>query len=217
MSKILILVEGQTEERFVKEVINPHIMQFDKYAVPIIATTKHSRQGAKHKGGITSYDKVKKQVIILLQDSSATLVTTMIDYYKLPEDFPGKNNLPVGDCFSKVMHLEREFGRDINNPKFIPYFQLHEFESLLFCSADGFRKTFPRHKKDAQVNRIINQFQTPEEIDDGDTTSPAKRIVSLFPESKHVLHGVRIAIGFGLAGVISKCRHFDEWVQRLEA
>ena len=217
MNKVLILVEGQTEEQFVNRVLNIHLERFDKYSRPVLVKTKEVKRGTKHKGGITSYSKVKKQVKNLLQDSSAAVITTMIDYYKLPEDFPGKNNVPPGDCFSKVSFLEQEFKKDINNPKFIPHFQLHEFESLLFCSADGFKKAFPRHGKESQINQIINEFVTPEEIDEGDETSPAKRIIELFPQYRKTLHGILITLELGLDEIRSKCRHFNAWMSKLEA
>jgi hypothetical protein len=63
---------------------------------PVLAKTKRTLSGAAFKGGITSYVQVRRDIIGLLRDSSAIRVTTMIDYYGLPDDFTGKNLLPSG-------------------------------------------------------------------------------------------------------------------------
>jgi hypothetical protein len=55
MGKVLILVEGQTEEKFVKEVLNPHLNNYGKYLIPTLLRTKIVKSGPNFKGGITSY------------------------------------------------------------------------------------------------------------------------------------------------------------------
>jgi hypothetical protein len=42
----------------------------------------------------------------LLNDTGAVAVTTMLDYYGLPRDFPGRSAIPAGDCYARVAHLE---------------------------------------------------------------------------------------------------------------
>ena len=46
-----ISVEGQTEERFVKDLLAPHLVGFGVYATPIVVTTSRSASGQKAKGG----------------------------------------------------------------------------------------------------------------------------------------------------------------------
>ncbi len=55
MRKVLILVEGQTEERFVKDVLQPYLWRVGVHAEPKIATTKRVKFGAHFKGGITDF------------------------------------------------------------------------------------------------------------------------------------------------------------------
>lgn len=215
MKKVLILVEGQTEEQFVKRILNPHLSNFNIYTEPKIITTKKVKSGPDYKGGIKSHGKVKREINILLKDSSAAVVTTMIDYYHLPPDFPGRDTMPASNCFSRVSYLENEFAKDIDNPKFIPYLQLHEFEALLFSCIAGFKKAFPGHHRESQLRSILKQFNTPEEIDEGNITSPAKRIVNLFPEYKKTIQGILISLEIGIEKIRNKCRHFNEWLERL--
>lgn len=42
MKKILVLVEGQTEETFVRDVLDPHLHAFDKLLVPTLGTWRPS-------------------------------------------------------------------------------------------------------------------------------------------------------------------------------
>jgi len=60
MVKVLILVEGQTEEGFIKNILGPHLHQFGVYLVVILLTTKRVNNGVNFKGGIVSYAKIKQ-------------------------------------------------------------------------------------------------------------------------------------------------------------
>lgn len=79
MKRILMLCEGQTEETFVKDILNPHLVAYQRWAVPTLAVTKRTAAGS-HRGGITSYAKLRRDIANLLRDSDARCVTTMIDY-----------------------------------------------------------------------------------------------------------------------------------------
>ena len=83
MTQVLVLVEGQTEETFVKRVLAPHLATRQIWITPIIVTT----HGA-NKGGLSRYSIVKKELCNLRRDPHIWL-TTMFDFYGLPRDFPG--------------------------------------------------------------------------------------------------------------------------------
>src|SRR5215470_11200668 len=127
MSKVLVLVEGQTEEAFVKTVLAPHLTTFNVFPAVTIIATRRRPDRKDFKGGISSYNKIKTDLRPLLNDGSATLVTTMIDYYGLPPDFPGLSNCPNASCHDRVSHIEKAFADDIGQRKFLPYLSLHEF------------------------------------------------------------------------------------------
>ena len=48
------------------------------------------------------------------------------------------------------------------------------------------------------LQRIRVQFKTPEEINDGETTAPSKRLQSLYPSYDKILFGPLIAQRIGL-------------------
>jgi len=89
MKRVLILAEGQTEERFVKDILQPHLLVLGIAIQPKIATTKRVKSGPDFKGGITDFKKVEDDLRRLLGDTGATMVTTLLDFYGFPKDFPG--------------------------------------------------------------------------------------------------------------------------------
>jgi hypothetical protein len=71
MKKIIILVEGQTEETFVRDVLDPHLHAFEKVLVPTLLVTKRVKSGPNFKGGVMSWVKVENDLRRLLRDKSA--------------------------------------------------------------------------------------------------------------------------------------------------
>ncbi|MFH1288312.1 MAG: DUF4276 family protein [bacterium] len=215
MKKIHILVEGQTEETFVKRVFLPYFG--DKlYCNPVIAKTKRVKSGLTFKGGITSYDKVKNDIMRLLQDNSACIITTMIDYYGFFSIVPYKDLIQGNTCFDRVASLENLFQKDINNPRFIPYLQLHEFEALVFVSPEEIRKVFNNRKKVNEIFEIKKQFHSTEEINNNPNTIPSKRLSDIFPSYQKTLHGPLITNRIGLNAIRKECKHFNLWMEKLE-
>jgi len=214
MVKILALVEGHTEERFIKKILSPHYFKLSLFIVPAIYATKVVKNGPNFKGGGLSFIKFKDQIKRLLKDSSASAVTTMIDYYACPADFPGRDRKMQGDNQKSVELFERAVAAEIDDRKFIPFFTLHDFEGLLFSSP----KDIADHMDGVEkfLLDIRDKFNTPEDINDSPKTCPSNRIVSLFPEYRKPLDGVLIAQKIGLPKMRQQCPHFDQWLQKLE-
>jgi len=89
LTRVLALVEGQTEETFVRDVLAEHLRASGVYLTPVLVCTKRVKSGIKFKGGVSQYEKVRQELSLLLRDRSAVAVTTMLDYYGLPRNFPG--------------------------------------------------------------------------------------------------------------------------------
>lgn len=215
MKKVLVYVEGQTEETFVRDVLAPSLQQRDVLLVPVLARTKRTKAGHTFKGGIVSYSQVRRDILHLLNDSSAVLITTMIDYYGLPDDFPGKRVLSGGSPHQRVQFLEASFRQDIGDRRFLPFLTLHEFEALLFAQPAQIIQVFPQIR---QATSLIEEIANtpPEEIDEGQDTHPAARIHRYLPGYRKRLHGPLIARRIGLETIRARCPHFDEWVRKLE-
>ncbi|HAI69401.1 MAG TPA: hypothetical protein DCM38_08195 [Gammaproteobacteria bacterium] len=223
MVKVLMLVEGQTEEKFIKKLLGPHLHHFGVYPVVILLTTKRVKNGTNFKGGIVSYTKIKQHLQQLFNDSSAIAITTLFDYYGLPKDFPGLKSIIKSDCYQHVESVESAFNADINERRFMPYLQLHEFESLLFSSPVSIAAPF-EDEKTGQYRQLVkalenirNRFKTPEEINNRPETCPHRQIENLIPSYRKVFHGVMITSKIGLKTIREECSHFDKWVTQLEA
>jgi hypothetical protein len=217
VSKVLILVEGQTEETFVRDVLGPHLNGLGIYPIGKSVTTKRVKQGPHFKGGIVSYGKTKNDAVRLLSDTSAILVTTLIDFYGLPTDFPGYKTLPSGSCYQRVAHLEDSFRQDINHPKFLPYFALHEFEAMLFVSPTDTAQVFPDENVSSKLQSIKAEFASPEEINENPNSAPSKRLKNLLPQYHKPLHGPIITANIGLDRIRQECPYFNGWLTKLES
>jgi hypothetical protein len=214
--KAFILVEGQTEERFVKDVLQPE-MPHDLFLQPVIIATKRVFSGGKFKGGVPSYPKIRSEVMRLLHDASAVVVTTMLDYYALPSTFPSRGNPSGATPAAKVENVEAAWDADIAQKRFFSYLSLHEFEALLFCDPDEIANGFARPELASQLHSIRNSFDTPEDINDHPDTAPSARLEQLYPRYSKPFFGSLIARRIGIERMCSECAHFTSWVDRLQS
>ena len=141
------------------------------------------------------------------------------DLYAIGTQFPGLakaeklRHLPQ----ERVESLEKSFGEAIGDARFIPYLQLHEYEAYLFTAPRYFSHYYDHHEKEiAALEAIAAQYETPELINDGTSSSPSKRILAYLPRYKKPLMGAEIARQIGLEAIRGKCPHFSAWVSRLE-
>lgn len=220
MSKrVLILVEGQTEERFVKDVLAPPFLERQLFFHPTILVMKRVKDGPNFKGGVTSFAKFERDARRLLHSSGGALVTMMLDYYQLPADFPGmKSRPPNSSPRERVRHVESAIGAHFGSlANFIPFLVLHEFEALLFSSPTELAHVLTNVGKLDALEGIRSVVKSPEEINDRPESAPSKRVLDLFPAYKKTVHGPTTAARIGLETIRAECPHFNEWITRLES
>jgi hypothetical protein len=216
MQRILVLVEGATEERFVKDVLAPHLEGRGIFTIPKIVTTKRTKQGPDFKGGITDYQKVKNDLLRLLGDTDAIFVTTFIDYYGLPGQFPGMTSRPEGSPHKRAKYIETEWKRQVDHPRFHPYLMIHEFEALLFAKPEELTRALYQSSMLPQLKAVRDAFPSPEDINDAPRTAPSKRIFQIVPAYQKTLHGPLVTKRIGLETLRRECQHFNDWVTWLE-
>lgn len=218
MKRVYISVEGQTEETFIREILAAHLLTLEISLVPIIVTTKRLTQGNKFKGGLTSYQQARQDILMLLNDKNAAAVTTFYDLYQLPDDFPGYNSRPATSGKLQAQHLEQAFYTDINSPRFHPYLQVHEFEAFLFVHPEHTARLFTENQVHvlAELRRIRAQFDTPEDINNSPQTAPSRRIQQLYRAYDKPLYGTLAVLETGLEALRNECPHFREWLTWLE-
>ncbi|MBL0107434.1 MAG: DUF4276 family protein [Ignavibacteria bacterium] len=80
--------------------------------------------------------------------------------------------------------MEKSCSEDINELRYIPYIQLHEFEGLLFTKMDGF-ELIPAINNDpikiSELQEILINYPNPELINEGSITAPSKRLSNIIP------------------------------------
>lgn len=145
-------------------------------------------------------------------------VTTMIDYYGLPKNFPGYDAAKsINKVNDKVDVLERSLYEDINDQRFIPYIQVHEYEALLFSSPETIiSKLAFDTKQEKRISDIVGKYENPEDINDKEP--PSKRLIDIAKgHYRKRARGPMIAQDIGLPAIRKHCPHFNEWVRKLEA
>jgi hypothetical protein len=221
MNRVLILVEGQTEETFVREVLSHHLSSYGVHPIPVIVATKRIKSGAKFKGGVGQYSQIRDDLRRLLNDTGAAGVTTMLDYYGIPRDTPGFVTSSATESRSRVRQIERAIEQDIgmlrSHAPFKAFLVLHEYEGLLFSEPAQIAATLPESGILEELLAIRAKFSSPEEIDEGEETHPSARIARLAPGYQKPFHGVLIALAIGLTSMRSVCPHFNQWVDWLES
>ncbi len=216
MSRLLVHVEGQTEESFVNDLLAPYLhAQAGYWFVRAVglgsAPTRSGRFGGR------AWASAKKGILWDLRNDPALTVTTMVDFYALRQDWPAKPTARHAREIEAGMHRDivEAMGPDFNPRRFIPFVMMHEFEALLFSNPDLLGSVL---KVDPGLLwEIRNQFPSPEEINDSVHTAPSKRIEGIQQRYEKVDDGIVCATAIGLLTMQDQCPHFAEWVRRLEA
>ncbi len=227
MIRLYFYVEGQTEQEYVKRVLQPHLAAHGVQVMGAVLAASGRKHGLVSRGGGNRYQPMRKDLGNLLRQDAATEVrfTTMFDLYALGrtyKGFPGwdeaekQRQLPR----ERVLALEKAFGDDVGDFRFIPHIQLFEFETILLCEPGHF--TLVYDKADAGIAALqaaVAEATSPELVNDGELTAPSKRISEHFPDYR----GQKTTVGAELAHCVGidltrrLCLHFDQWLRQLEA
>lgn len=133
MIRVNIVVEGQTEEAFVEQTLMPYLAERNIFVKPRCVETGR-KKGKIFRGGVDNYEKIRNDIVRWIEEDHSAWVTTMFDLYALPKNFPGLGEISTNaDPYIKILNVEKAFEEDIGYYKFIPYIQLHEFESVLLA------------------------------------------------------------------------------------
>ena len=211
MKRLFIVVEGQTEEAFVKELMAPYFIQNGIYDVrPVIIQTSKG-----HKGGFVNYEHLKNDILRLLKSQGQdVVVTTFVDFFRCPELPNQKDIEALPSHIKRVEEMEKSISDDINDWRFIPYIQLHEFEVLLFSAVNGFEIYFEDQVSN-EIQGIIDSFDNPEEINSSPETAPSKRLIRIIPYYDKVIYGNIVALEIGLPTILARCPRFRGWIDCL--
>ena len=213
MKRLFIVVEGQTEQEFVNTMLRPWLNGYGIYDVTpvLIKTSKYGR------GGHVNAQHLINTIKGLLSETTDNdlIVTTFIDFYRIPNNMPGyEDAMSHTNSIEQVGILEQGLSGFINDRRFIPYIQRHEFEALVFSSNVGFEK-YCDNKQSVLTADIVNSFNNPEDINSSPDTAPSKRLMSIIPGYDKVLLGNLLALEIGLDTIIKRCPRFSAWLEQI--
>ncbi len=224
MIYIYVVVEGQSEESFVNNILKPYFTPNNILLKAEQVITGKDKYGAIFKGGGNSYKLYRKHIKNKIKNCGKQkncYITTMIDFYGLPNDFPKFNEIKQADIYEKVKFLEKSFFDDIQTNNFIPYIQLHELETLLYCDIDKICDEFfdlnIKNLKE-QITKNIQEFDNIELINNSKETSPSKRLNRLTKQAycgRKITSSTSILNKIDINVMLQRCEHFRKWIERL--
>ncbi|NMO15605.1 DUF4276 family protein [Pyxidicoccus fallax] len=222
MKRLFIVVEGPTEEGFVKGVLGPHLQGRSIFTFPIIVTTRRDEStGAKLNKGGGPWRNWYRDLKRVMGDNPGPNVafTTLIDLYGLPKDFPQIEALStIRDTLQRASEVEAVMYQQFGDHRFIPYAQRHEFEALVLAGLDSLAGFLDAEEDLKGVKQLRSEVanQSPEDVNDGRDTAPSKRLEARIPSYSKTLHGPLVVEDVGLARLRVVCPRFHAWVTRLE-
>jgi hypothetical protein len=219
--RLLMLLEGQTEEVFVKEVLAPHLLRFSVVVSYIVVATRRDKLTGEKKRGGGHWKHWKKDLLLWRFEHRGNGVrfTTLFDLYGLPDDFPEFDTYASDlDTGRRAEKLQDAMAKVVADWRFIPYLQRHEFEALVLACLDELSDWLdPLERPGVKVLRGSLGDAGPEDVNDGPETAPSKRLERHIPGySKTEAGPASIALA-GLAVIRSQCPRFDAWLTKLES
>jgi len=217
--EVIVFAEGPSDEQFIKRIVAPTLRPLQVYLKPELLNTSKNA-----KGGAVSFDRLKFNARNTLRQYPNATLTTFLDLYALDTDFPGFLSAKKAvDVYARVKVMEEAMAQAIVDhvgcrpERFIAYLQPYEFEGLFFSDVNALIRTEPDWiKQQATLQKMRDEFATPEHINDSPETSPSKRLEkTLQPKYKKTRHGPLIAEQVTLACMEQECVHFKSWLDRL--
>ena len=226
MTRLFVLVEGETEETFVNDVLAPHLYRAGYINVSArLVGGQHQR---RHRGGIRPWPGTLRSIENLLRQDTGLIVTTMVDYYGLPTRgagaWPGRAEAVRLPLPGRAIHVENAIHSDVaasmgdsfNPARFVPYVMMHEFEAMLFSDCERFAQAIDHPELADNFQAIRDGFGTPEEINDSPVTAPSRRIGDLAPDYQKPVDGTAAVSAISLDTIRGECPHFGQWLGLLE-
>ena len=207
--KLAVVVEGPTEERFVKDVLGPYLIERGVNAVPILVGINRRKKG----GGDVNVDDLVMDLCDALDQYGAA--TSLVDFY----GFRGRGGQTPEELEGLVSRGVME-GRDAGLPM-RPYVQVHEFEGLLFSDPEAFQiiRRYSHNDVGTIIERLLgirDAFDTPEDINDSPDSAPSKRLERELGGYRKIADGIAVAQQIGIEKISEECPRFRAWLNWME-
>jgi hypothetical protein len=223
MMRLIVVVEGQTEEAFVRSVLAPHLEAYGlNVSATIVGTPKRRGSKALQKGGghWPNWEKDIRRVLGGQRSATDVRVATLFDLYGLPEGFPGlAEHGSDTDTNRRCDKLQEALGEEFDDRRFLPYIQRHEFEALVLAALPALRELVDTEEDLAGIDALEANVAglAPEDVNDDKKTAPSKRILRHVVSYRKVLHGPLVTESAGVSLLRKTCPRFGAWLTCLES
>jgi hypothetical protein len=217
---VMVIVEGKTEQIFIRELLSPYLAPQGIYLHPAILGT------VGKKGGDVTFSLVQKDICNHLKQRPDTYITLMIDYYgiKKIKEWPGlAESKKQREHSQKAQIINEETAKKIQKDlpdqnrehRFIPYVSMHETEALYFCDPATIAEAL--NIKQTEIESILRECGEPEAINDNSETAPSKRLIKLSHDKyRKTTIGIAMAKRIGIPRMRERCPLFNEWISKME-
>lgn len=224
--RLHVLAEGQTEETFAVEVLGDYLVSDGCRGYAMVTARTLIKEAGLDGGGIVKWDRARRLIGQILKQDRECIVTTMVDYYGPPKSWIDPARYTDRPTSVKAEVVRRKLASDIQADlpdsrfysRFVPYVSMHEFEGLLFSDCDLLAQAVQHPKLARRFHAVRNSYRngTPEDINEGFDTAPARRILEILPEYEKSVHGVLAALEITVDTMRRECPEFDQWLRALE-
>lgn len=214
MQNIFLIVEGQSEEKY-KSSFASYLKETHYFQVTVMPSKKNLT-ARMNKGGRVNFDVCVQNVKRFIRMAShCDKVVLIYDYYGLDASFI--EGYSGGGMQNEMRDfIANKLEREINNPKFSFFLQMHEFEAFLFSNVQAIVQHFNSIELLDEVGNMVESFESQPELINTDRP-PSHRLIEWFPEYKYgkTTDGVVIASKIGVDAIRKKCASFNEFVELL--
>ncbi len=214
---VFIFLEGQSEEEFCKNILKPYFEQKEIYIEFAIVSTGIKKNGTHFRGGITNYNKIKEDIRKIFNNPGYDLITTFFDFYGFLKVCPFREEIKSIGCYKRVQETEKKFNDDLNNQKFLPYLNLHEYEIIYFIDYKLTKKILADNIDKNKLKKIFTKYNNIEEINEDPSKAPSKRLQDICSSYAKLYHSQLITQKLNIEMIKSKCNHFNEWIENIES
>lgn len=212
-----VLVEGQSEEAFIREILGPYCAHRGVY----MTQSRLSKPGSK--GGDVRFSRSRNEIRNFLLQRKDWIICTFVDYYGIHE-WPGTSDIPRHASPQQIADLMNNGAKtgmkesfphlcyDIDS-RYIPYTAVHEFETLLFSDCDILANEL--NISPLIVHAVLHQFGEAERINNSPETAPSKRLLAWNPNYSKTRKGIAIAKTIGISKMRKACPLFNVWLNQI--
>ena len=205
MRRLLVHVEGQTEEQFVNEIVAPYLgiaasPAYRRGSWGLVASVLTEAAFGRGPGSVARWSVI----------SGKTRGTRRTDGRLLwhAADWPGRTSAPMRPLERRAAALAGALREDFPwelRARVFPCVLMHEFEAFVFADIDRAVRAWGLEAVGPKLREVRSAFPSPEHINDSPITAPSKRIQAVVDGYEKPLMGALAVLEIGVERLRLEC------------